>query len=183
MSQSVCGNFPRIFWIFWVFFVTLNIFWVFPQFVLHWKIISKKIKPYPSHPGRARRPDPHPTDPRTHPQLLSPQPSFTSWPSSWKSSEAPQTPPPQILSSAKFQPSSARFASIHPQSLTSGPHLSSLTLRRAWAGLQPESRPQLCSPPRRASLGLHAKIAATSALFKMPPLYPACPSQPPPLLA
>jgi hypothetical protein len=24
-------------------FVTLNIFWVFPEFVLHWKIISKKI--------------------------------------------------------------------------------------------------------------------------------------------
>jgi hypothetical protein len=31
------------FGIFWIFFVPLNIFWVFPEFVLHLKIIPEKI--------------------------------------------------------------------------------------------------------------------------------------------
>jgi hypothetical protein len=42
MSQSISRNFPGIFGIFWVFSVPLNIFLGFPEFVLHWKIISKK---------------------------------------------------------------------------------------------------------------------------------------------
>jgi hypothetical protein len=56
--QSTSGNFLGIFGISWVFFVPLNIFWDFPEFVLHWKIISEKYKTYPFLPGRARRPDP-----------------------------------------------------------------------------------------------------------------------------
>jgi hypothetical protein len=61
MSQSITRNFSRFFGIFWVFSVPLNIFWGFPEFILHWKIISEKTKPILSYPGRARRPDPvHP---------------------------------------------------------------------------------------------------------------------------
>jgi hypothetical protein len=45
MSQSVSRNFPGNFGIFWVFSVPLKFVWV-PEFVLHWKIISKKTN-YP----------------------------------------------------------------------------------------------------------------------------------------
>jgi hypothetical protein len=47
--------------------VPLNIFWGFPEFILHWKIISEKTKPILSYLGRARRPDPVHPDPAARP--------------------------------------------------------------------------------------------------------------------
>jgi hypothetical protein len=61
--QSTFGNFPGIFVIFWVFFVPLNFFWAFPEFVFALKNILKKNKSYPPGLGRARRTDPHPLRP------------------------------------------------------------------------------------------------------------------------
>jgi hypothetical protein len=40
--QSTFGIFPGIFVIFWVFFVPLNIFWAFPEFVFALKKSLKK---------------------------------------------------------------------------------------------------------------------------------------------
>jgi hypothetical protein len=63
MSQSVSGNFPRIFGFFWVFSVPFNIFWGFPEFVLHWKIISEENKTYPFLPGPSPTAQPSPSQP------------------------------------------------------------------------------------------------------------------------
>jgi hypothetical protein len=54
--------------------VPLNIFWGFPEFILHWKILSEKNKTYPFLPGPSPKARPSPPRPSRRPAPGPPEP-------------------------------------------------------------------------------------------------------------